>query len=213
MLNAGQGMGQMKYFIALTFAESYLHFKNLNSFRQRFDSKYSYSPKLQMTILPPFNCDEKNMENVIEVMVDSIEDIFLGLDDIQETFFHTIGCFYKKNVLYLLPRIDENIFHAQEHLFKTLRDEKVTFKRSKNPYDLFMPLGRFNCNDELNFAMDCGHEEISLPFTLVNRSISLFKNDGKKWIPIKELFSFENDIVSIVNNNEYNIETNEIFNT
>ena len=50
----------MEYFIGLTFHQSSIHYKKIDSFRSRFDSKYSVSKLLQMTLFPPFHIDFKN---------------------------------------------------------------------------------------------------------------------------------------------------------
>jgi hypothetical protein len=185
----------LEYFVGLTFRPSSIHYKKIQSFRERFDSKYQHSSLLQLTLVPPFQIDFKNnpdLEDCEDEMRELLEGHLYGLDDISPIEFSGIS-FMKgeKGVLSLTPTIPADLLYCQESLYQSLKDRGAHFLKSKNTTNTFLPIGRLDFADQLENAIEIAKLEFSSPFILQGESFVLFEKKQKKWGAKNNLFDFK----------------------
>ena len=110
-----------------------MQFKNIDSFRKRFDNRYSDSKTLNMSILPPFQLAIRQDESqIIDLIIDEVENQFLGHDNIHPINFNFLDFKVgKKCGLYLVPELSINLLHLQEALIEALNSHSVIFKQRK----------------------------------------------------------------------------------
>ena len=185
----------MEYFIGLTFHQSSIHYKKIDSFRSRFDSKYSVSKLLQMTLLPPFHIDFKNNQdsnNFQEDLREVLEGHLYGLDDLAQIEFNGISfSMGKKGVLSLTPKISPDFLHCQESLHDLLKDSGAYFLKTKNNANTVLPIGRFDFSDQLENAIEIAKVEFSTPFVLHGEKFILFEKTPTLWVPKINLYDFK----------------------
>ena len=189
----------MSYFVGLTFVQHYLQFKKINSFRRRFDYKHSPAMPLHMSILPPFELDNTGDLNELEdCLLDAVESNFLGLTNANEVEMSSLGFDYSKtSLLYLRPKLSEEIFFCQDSVKRVLKEFNVSFKKSKsigkhiqNEFQSILPLGRLKDTDLFNVAVETAQEEFMLPFKLAAGSVVLFEKTSTGWVQRRRLFDF-----------------------
>lgn len=191
----------MQLFIGLTFNQSFLQFKKIDSFRKRFDEKYNRSHLLQMTLMPPFRLDDVSSQGLNHFLDDLAEDLedHLGLleEPIEVDFngFDFLGG--RKGVLFLKPSIPVDLFFCQETLHESIKDFGGIFNKHKNlgrsfanDLQTFLPIGRFTDMELLSQAVDKARLEFASPFKLTARDLTVFEKAPGQWIPRKILFSF-----------------------
>jgi hypothetical protein len=185
----------VEYFIGLTFQPSSIHYKKIDSFRKRFDSKYENSKLLQMTLLPPFQIDFKNNDDLNsfeDELREVLEGHLYGLDDLAQIEFTGISfSMGKKGVLSLTPKISPDFLHCQESLHHVLKESGAHFLKAKNNANTVLPIGRFDYADQLEGAIDLAKIEFSTPFVLHGESFYLFEKTPKLWVPKIKLYDFE----------------------
>ncbi len=186
----------MEYFIGLTFDPSSIHYKKIESFRKRFDSKFTKADVLQLTLLPPFTIDFQNREeekNFIEGLTDILDGHLYGLSEISQMEFNGITfSMGKKGVLSLTPIISPDILHCQESLYSFLKEYGVKFSKNKNASNPLLPIGRFDYVDMMEGAIETAKIEFSSPFVLLTQSFMLFEKTPKEWKTKNNLFDFDN---------------------
>ncbi len=184
----------VEYFIGLTFDPSSVHHTKIESFRQRFDSKFGKAEKLQLTILPPFSIDFHNKDEAdefVEDLADLLEGHLYGLEEASQTEFNgitfTMG---KKGVLALTPIISSDLLHCQESLYFYLKESGVKFKKSKGAFNPILPIGRFDYMDSLETAIEVAKVEFSSPFVMNALSFVLFEKTPQEWKIKNNLYDF-----------------------
>ncbi len=186
----------MEFFIGLTFDSSSLHYKKIESFRKRFDSKSLKGEQVQLTLLPPFSIDfQKNEEliNFTEELYDLLEGHLYELDQISQVEFMGITfSMGKKGVLALTPKISPELFYCQESLYSFLKESGARFKKSKNATNLLLPIGRFDYLIQLESAIETAKVEFSSPFVMNGSSFVLFEKAPQQWLVRSNLFNFKN---------------------
>lgn len=187
--------GTVEYFIGLTFHQGSIHYKKIESFRRRFDSKYQHSKILQMTLLPPFHIDFKNNEdlkNFEEDVRELLEGHLYGLDDLAQIEFTGISfSMGKKGVLSLTPKISPDFLHCQESLNYLLKDSGAYFLKAKNNTNTVLPIGRFDYSDQLENAIEIAKIEFSSPFVLQGDKFILFEKTPTLWGAKSNLYNFK----------------------
>lgn len=191
----------MQLFIGLTFRQNYLQFKKIDSFRRRFDEKYSRSHILQMTLMPPFRLETFTLQGInefVEELAEDMEGQLLGMETPLEVDFNGFDFIAgKKGVLFLKPTIPIDIFHCQESLKESIKIFGGIFNKHKNlgksyynDLQTFLPIGRFTDMDLLSQAVDKARLEFAGPFKLTARDITLFEKTPGQWLPRKILYTF-----------------------
>jgi hypothetical protein len=191
----------MQLFIGLTFRQNYLQFKKIDSFRRRFDEKYSRSHLLQMTLMPPFRLEEFTFQGIhkfVEEMADDLDGQLLGMEPPLQVDFNGFDFIAgKKGVLFLKPTIPIDLFHCQESLQESIKIFGGSFSKQKNlgksfynDLQTFLPIGRFTDMSLLSQAVDKARLEFSDPFKLMARDITLFEKTPGQWLPRRILYTF-----------------------
>lgn len=185
----------MEYFIGLSFHQSSIHHKKIESFRRRFDSKYQHSQLLQLTLLPPFHIDFKNngdLENFEDEIRELLEGHLYGLDEIaQIEFFGISFTLGQKGVVSLTPKISPDLLHCQESLYHLLKESGAHFMKTKSSTNTFLPIGRCESPEQLENAIEIAKVEFSSPFVLEGESFILFEKKPKLWVPKTKLFDLK----------------------
>lgn len=190
----------MKHFIGLTFYPNYLQFKKIDSFRRRFDWKYSRSTTLQMTVLAPFELtldSKQKYHSFIEHLEEDIDTHLSGIDEPLNVAFNGFD-FQQGNkpTLYLKPDLPIDIGYCVESLTDLIKDFGGQFNKKRNRKDddlipkTVLPIGRFLDEMMLGAAIDTARIEFSSPFQLMARDLTLFEKVPGQWIAKKKLFTF-----------------------
>ncbi len=188
----------MELFIGLEFNSESIHSKKINSFRTRFDSKYSSDPDLKLTLVPPFEIDFINRHSFCEFK-ESIDELvethFIDNHSNIQIEFNGINLTESKSkVLGLIPKEPIELKYFIEDLYEFLKSEGAVFKKSKNKIDeLILPIGRFNDDFYFESAIQLAKIEFSTPFVLNSKSISLWKRDSYLWAKNMEIHYFKDD--------------------
>lgn len=183
--------------------ENDLNYQKIDSFRQRFDFKYSRSNILQMTLIPPFQFEKnglRGLRDFLEMSSDELESHLLGFfEDIHIPFNGFDFKSGKKGVLYLKPSLPIDLYHCQESLFEILKETHGTIRKYKklnvsqiDDLQTFLPIGRFIDPFQLELAVDQAKIEFDSQFIMRAKDITLFEKMPGKWIPQKVLFKFSN---------------------
>ena len=199
----------MQLFIALTFAENDLNYQKINNFRKRFDEKISRSPLVLMTLMSPFKINDKSASNsysnLVECLRDDLDTYLSGFEKNFSIIFNSMDFAAGRNgVIYLKPKLPEELFFFQEaaiHELKSMgatfnRDEKKLKNNQKNTHT-FLPIGRSDSDLTLQVAIEKAQHEFSMPFSLQAKSISLFEKLPGLWNFKDTLFKFEEEKSSI----------------
>jgi len=185
----------MEFFIALTFFESDLYCQKINSYRSRFDYKKSYSPQLLMSLLPPFQFKAHHLSTseyyeLVECLRDDLDDFFTGHDGHFPIHFDgfdfNVG---KKGVVYLKPRLPEELFFFKQRAVSYVKELGSSFcrleKNLKNKNDseyTFLPIARTSDQDFLGQAVSKAKTEFSRPFFLQAKEVALYEKVPGQWI-------------------------------
>ncbi len=186
----------LEYFIGLTFDPNSIHYNKIESFRKRFDSKFSKASSLQLTLLPPFSVDFTNndeLNNFTEDLADLLDSHLQGIDDISQVEFNGITfSMGKKGVLALTPKISPDLLHCQESLYYFLKENGARFKKTKNASNPLLPIGRFDFIDLLESAIETAKIEFSSPFVMNGFNVILYEKSPQQWVSKNILFEFDN---------------------
>lgn len=197
----------MEFFIGLTFDPNSLHYKKIESFKKRFDSRAFKGEQVQLTLLPPFSIDFKKNDELLlfyEELSDLLEGHLYKLDEISQVEF--LGITFsmgKKGVLALTPKISPELFYCQESLYSFLKESGARFKKSKNstkPTNLFLPIGRFDYLNQLESAIETAKIEFSSPFVMNGSNFSLFEKAPQQWPVRSVLYNFKTQDLSLFGN-------------
>jgi 2'-5' RNA ligase len=183
-----------KYLLALTFFSNNSFAKTIESYRSRFDSKYSANPYLHVPIVPPFEIEVTEVKKLKQELIEELESFyfentenhvlnFTGLD-VQE---------HRKNkIIFLRPVIDEELALCQESLFSIcqsyINDRE---KRMKDPAKTVLTIGRSHDVLELHSSINQAKIEFQDFTTLAFESISLFSKNNGVWNREEALVSFK----------------------
>lgn len=191
----------MQCFIGLTFSEQYLHYKKIDTYRRRFDHKYTKSNILQMTLLPPFEISECD-DDFLESLSDEIEGHLSGHSEVGEIHFNGVDFHSnKKRSVYLRPELPLELQYCQQSLWETVADSGGSFKQNKRPQisqtedyitRTFLPIGRSNDSYQFEASVLAAKSEFEDPFYLKAKSICLFESTPGQWLLKKELYFLEN---------------------
>lgn len=185
----------MEYFIGLIFDPGPIHHKKIENFRSRFDSKFSKSTRLQLTILPPFTIDlhtRAEEKNFIEELSELLEGHLYGLKEISQIEFNGMTfSMGKKGALSLTPIISPDLLYCQESIYFFLKEYGVKFKKTKNLENLILPIGRCDSPELLESAVETARVEFSSPFVMNATSFVLFEKTPREWINKNNLYDFE----------------------
>lgn len=186
----------MEYFIGLTFDPGSIHYNKVESFRKRFDSKFSKAEVLQLTILPPFTVEFQKKDDetkFVEELADLLDSHLYGLSEISQVEFNGITfSMGKKGVLALTPIISPDILYCQESLYSFLKEYGVKFNKNKNASNPLLPIGRFDYLDSMEAAIETAKIEFSSPFVMHAQGAALFEKTPKEWKKRSNLFDFDN---------------------
>jgi hypothetical protein len=185
----------MEYFLGLTFDPSSIHYTKVESFRRRYDSKFSKNKNLQLTILPPFTIDFTNYSEervFVEELQELLEGHLYGLSEISQIEFNGINFSAgKKGVIALTPIISPDIVHCQESLYFFLKEYGVKFKNNKSAFNPLLPIGRFEDTTSMETAIETARIEFSNAFVMDAMSLVMFEKTPKEWKVQNNLFDFE----------------------
>lgn len=185
----------MEYFIGLTFDPSSIHQQKIESFRQRFDSKFGKNNQLQLTLLPPFSVEFKNKETENDFLFELselLEGHLHGLTEISQIEFNGITFSMGKNgSLALTPIISPDILYCQESLYFFLKEYGVKFKKTKSDLRPLLQIGRFEQSLLLESAIEIAKVEFSSPFVMEATSFVLFEKTPRVWSNNFNLYDFE----------------------
>lgn len=193
----------MELFIALTFHENDLFYKKIDSFRSRFDYKYSKSPLLLMTLVSPFvlnnNILKHDHKNIIEWLRDDIDNFLMGYNDNFEVNFNGFDFFSgRKGVIYLKPELPSELSYFKETAFDFLKESGAVFKREEKLEKLslksdytYLPIARSSDQELLSYGVSTAQVEFSSPFTLHAKEVALFEKVPGLWICRSILHNFK----------------------
>jgi hypothetical protein len=171
-------------FFGAVFDSKSVHCQKIESFKKRFDPKHRSSFPLQLSLLPPFKIDFKHPDEFKEFLLaleDIIEDHLIGGPDSFQLEFNGITFHTgKKEILGLTPKISYDFEHLKESIYEYLKGEGVRFKRPSGP-KIFLPIGRFENNFQLEAAVEMAKIEFSGPFVLDITEIALFEKNLFEW--------------------------------
>lgn len=183
----------IKFFVGLTFFSDNSFAKNIDSFRSRFDHKYQTNPYLHLPIVPPFEVGITEVKQLKQELLEELESFYF--ENTQHHILQFTGLDvheYKKNkILYLNPKIEEELSLCQESLFSIcksyLPDREKKMKDSKT----FLTMGRFQDVMELHSAIELAKREFQEFTSLPYESICLFSKKNGVWYREADLVSFE----------------------
>ncbi len=193
-----------KFFLGLTFYPENSFSKTIESFRQRFDTKYQTNPYLHLPIVPPFEVEVTETKKLQQELVEELESFYF-----ENTAHHALKFAgldvheYKKNkMLYLKPIIEEELALCQESVFSICQSYiSDREKKMKDDKKTFLTIGRFQDPLELHGAIDLAKKEFQEFTTLSYQSICLFSKNNGIWYREADLVSFEKPDVSFLQAN------------
>jgi hypothetical protein len=182
-----------KFFLGLTFFPDNSFAKNIESYRSRFDFKYHANPYLHLPIVPPFEIEVTEIKKLKQELVEELEAFYF--ENTQHHVLNFIGLDvheYKKNkILYLNPKIEEELALCQESLFSIcqsyISDREKKMKDSKT----FLTIGRYQDCLDLHASIDLAKKEFHEFTTLPFESICLFSKNNGIWYREADLVSFD----------------------
>lgn len=186
-------MANTKLFVGLTFFSDNSFAKSIESFRSRFDSKYQTNPYLHLPIVPPFEIEVTEVKKLKQELVEELESFyfentanhvlnFTGLD-VQE---------YKKNkMLYLNPKIEEELTMCQESLFSICQSYITDREKKMKDTKTFLTIGRYQDSLDLHAGIDLAKKEFQEFTALPFESICLFSKNNGIWYREADLVSFD----------------------
>lgn len=182
-----------KFFVGLTFFSDNSFAKQIESFRTRFDTKYQTNPYLHLPIVPPFEIDTGEVKKLQQELIEELESFFFENTENHQLQFTGLDVHeYKKNkILYLNPKIDEDLSYCQESLFSIcqsyISDREKKMKDSKT----FLTIGRYQGDENLHLAIDLARKEFQEVTSLPYESICLFSKNNGTWYREADLVSFD----------------------
>jgi 2'-5' RNA ligase len=190
-----------KYFLGLTFFPDNSFSRNIESFRQRFDSKYQTSPDLHLPLIPPFEIEVTEAKKLQQELVEELESFFF-----ENTANHTLQFTgldvheYKKNkILFLNPIIDEELNFCQESVLDICQSYiSDRTKKIKDVKKTFLTIGRFQDPTDLHTSIELARNEFQEFTSLAYQSICLFSKNNGVWYREADLISFERPDVSFL---------------
>lgn len=186
------------YFVGITFHPLQNHFKKIDSFRQRFDSKFVKSKLLQMSLIPPFELQlsrSSDRVKLLDELGDIVDGHLHGIDELSRIQFKGIDFLSNnKHVLYLTPQLPEELKYCIESIYEVLGDYGAiaSKKRIIGPnHRIFLPIGRFDNPFSLQEALATAQVEFSHSFEMLASGISLFENSMLRYDEISQLHRFK----------------------
>jgi hypothetical protein len=197
-----------KFFLGLTFYPDNSFSKTIESFRQRFDTKYQTNPYLHLPIVPPFEVEVTETKKLQQELVEELESFYF-----ENTAHHTLKFSgldvheYKKNkMLFLKPIIDEELALCQESVFAICQSYiSDREKRMKDDKKTFLTIGRFQDPLELHSAINMAKKEFHEFTSLAFQSICLFSKNNGIWYREADLVTFEKPDVSFLQTNSQKV--------
>lgn len=182
-----------KFFVGLTFFSDNSFAKQIESFRSRFDTKYQTNPYLHLPIVPPFEIETGEVKKLQQELIEELESFFFENTENHQLQFTGLDVHeYKKNkILYLNPKIDDDLSYCQESLFSIcqsyISDREKKMKDSKT----FLTIGRYQGDENLHSAIDLARKEFQEFTSLPYESICLFSKNNGIWYREADLVSFD----------------------
>lgn len=182
-----------KFFVGLTFFSDNSFAKQIESFRSRFDTKYQTNPYLHLPIVPPFEIEMGEVKKLQQELIEELESFFFENTENHQLQFTGLDVHeYKKNkILYLNPKIDDDLSYCQESLFSIcqsyISDREKKMKDSKT----FLTIGRYQGDENLHSAIDLARKEFQEFTSLPYESICLFSKNNGIWYREADLVSFD----------------------
>lgn len=198
------------YFIGLTFSSHLMECRKIDAFRAIFDSKYSFSSTLHVTLLPPFSIEGGKIDEMVEVLCDLLDSYLTNVEEASFMEFKSLDFRPgKKGVVFLRPTSSIELFHCQEAMCEALLDLGAQFKikgqtKAVGPgmgprpnfspdfFELALPLARSSDPLNLKNAINRALNEYEFPLHLQIKDITLFEKLPGSWPERKKLFSFKN---------------------
>lgn len=188
----------MQCFIGLTFSDYYLQFNKIDIYRRRFDTKYTKSNVLQLTLLPPFEIQNYDNE-FIETLSDELDGHLEGLEEINEISFNGVDFNNeKKGTVFLRPELPLEFQYCQQSLWELIKDFGGEFNRKKpviSEEDViqraYLPIARTKGIDQFEFAIETAKDQFEEPFQLRANGISIFETTPGQWILRDHLYQFD----------------------
>lgn len=183
----------VKFFVGLNFSGDALLSRKITGFRKRFDPKYSQYNFPHMSMLAPFEVDERDIVALIETLKEEMETFYYGTQALPTLAFTGIGVYeYKRrSLLYLNPCYGADLNFCSEMVLDICRSFISKSSKYKENKKQFLPLGIFTNREELHLVMENArvefHQNSELPIT----SIALYENKVGLWVEKEILVNFE----------------------
>lgn len=182
-----------KFFLGLTFFSDNSFAKNIESFRARFDSKYQTNPYLHLPIVPPFEIPVTEVKKLKQELVEELESFYF-----ENTAHHSLPFTgidvheYKKNkILYLNPKMDEELTLCQESVFAICQSYIVEREKKMKDSKTFLTIGRYQESHDLHSAIELAKTEFQEFTVLPFESICLFSKNNGVWYREADLITFD----------------------
>lgn len=211
----------MQFFVGLTFRPNFIHYQKIDSFRSRFDEKFSRANHNQLTLIPPFEIPQlskNDYQNFCEEFAEGFENQLDFLDDVHLITFDALDFQAgEKHLLSLKPRLPIDLSYALEQSEELLKSYGVTNKQKlkKDPENLdgthhiYFPLAQFDSTDELQLALQEAKTEFIFPFQLHMKELVLFERMGDDWRSAHHLFQFKESHSQFEQENFYQFQSGE----
>ena len=198
------------YFIGLTFHQNFVQFKKLDSFRRQFDPHYFHCKTLQMTVLPPFELPSKGfrqqsgkgVEHLCRQLEEDLDSVFFGQDRLLKVDFDKIEFSSgRKPMIYLSPKLPEEVQYAQEALARSLEEWEVKFKRKGQKfYETVLPIARPKREVHIHQAISIARNDFTFPISLYVSGIVVFEKQVGHWPVIKRIYHCDIDYEEVCSN-------------
>lgn len=182
-----------KLFVALNFSSDGLLSRKITGFRKRFDPKYNHYNFAHMSMLAPFEVNDRDVLDVAETLKEEIDTFYYGKTERPKLAFTGIGVYeYKRrNILYLNPFYDSDLEFCSEMVLDICKSFIAKDTRYKENKKQFLPLGVFQNKNELHMVLEHAKEEFQSNSELPIESISLYENKMGIWIEKEVLVNFD----------------------
>lgn len=190
-----------KYFLGLTFYQDNSFARSIENFRKRFDSKYQTNATLHLALVPSFEIETKNKNQLAQELTEELESFFFENTSYQNLNFTGIDVYeYKKNkILYLNPKLSQEMILCQESLSSICKSYHSDREAKINNQKSFLTIGRFQDPFELHSAIQMAQNEFDEISSLPFQSICLFEKKNGIWYRDMDLIRFDKPNNLIIN--------------
>ncbi|MBT4793039.1 MAG: hypothetical protein HON90_15810 [Halobacteriovoraceae bacterium] len=182
-----------KFFVGLNFSNNGLLSRKIMGFRKRFDPKYTHYSFAHMSLLAPFDVDERDIADLAETLKEEIETFYYGKLQTPKLEFTGVGVYeYKRrNLIYLNPHYGTELQFCSDMIVDICMSHLSRSSRYKENKKQFLPLGVFNNEQDLFSVLEHARLEFNHQSSLPVESISLYENKLGIWVEKEVLVRFE----------------------